>query len=148
MSKNEPARLSTENGHSRCVLCGERNPWSLKLDFEAGESGSVRTQFDASRALQGYRDILHGGVIAALLDGAMTHCLFHQGVQALTGDLQIRYLHPVPCDAALEIEARMESSRPPLYCLKAELHDGGRVLASARGKFMRREEISQTLDKR
>jgi acyl-coenzyme A thioesterase PaaI-like protein len=148
MSKNEPAELSTKNGHSRCVLCGEHNPLSLKLGFEAGESGSVRTRFDANRVLQGYSDILHGGVIAALLDSAMTHCLFHQGIKALTGDLHVRYLHPIPCDAALEIQARVEYSRPPLYRLKAELLKAGQVMAWASGKFMRQEELSPALDNR
>jgi len=97
----------------------------------------VRTQWKAESELQGYEDILHGGVIAGLLDAAMTHCLFHQGVQALTGELQIRFLQPVPCEALLELRAWLVIARPPLYHVAAEAIYGQNVMATAEAKFMR-----------
>src|SRR4030042_2638964 len=76
---------SAENGHSRCFLCGDRNPRSLRLCFQAGDSGIVTAKFQANEGLQGYDGTLHGGMIAALLDSAMTHWLFYRGRQAVTG---------------------------------------------------------------
>jgi uncharacterized protein (TIGR00369 family) len=130
--------ISTQNGHSRCLLCGERNPFSLKLVFEAGDEGGVKTRFKSHEGLQGYDDMLHGGVIAALLDAAMTHCLFHHGVQAVTGDLHVRFVKPVSCDASLEIRAWVLSSRPPLYRLRAEISQDQLIMAWAESKFLRR----------
>lgn len=130
--------ISTQNGHSGCILCGERNPWSLKLAFEADHDGGVKTRFQSREGLQGYADMLHGGVIAALLDAAMTHCLFHRGVQAVTGDLHVRFVNPVSCDASLEIRAWVLSSRPPLYRLRAEIGQDQRIMAWAESKFIRR----------
>lgn len=88
--------------------------------------------------MQGYDTLVHGGVIAPLLDAAMTHCLFHQSIQAVTGDLRVRFLHPVACDVPLELRARLLFACPPLYQLQAELRCDGQVLAGAEGKFMRR----------
>ena len=128
------------NRHSSCLLCGDCNPSSLWLKFTAAEDGSVKAGFKAWEELQGYDDILHGGVIAALLDSAMTHCLFHQGIQAVTGDLHVRFVHPVGCEVFLEIQARVLSSHPPLFRLRAELTVDGHLMAWAEGKFMKRDE--------
>ena len=98
-----PISLSAANGHSSCIICGELNPRSLKLSFEVAEDSAVSTRFSADARLQGYDGILHGGVIAALLDAAMAHCLFHNGIQAVTGDLRIRFSHPVPCGVSIRI---------------------------------------------
>jgi len=70
-----------------------------------------------------------------LLDAAMTHCLFHRGVRAVTGDLRVRYMHPVPCDETLNIKARVTEETPPLCRLQAELTLNGRVLVRAQATF-------------
>ena len=132
----DPVTISAHNGHSRCLLCGNLNPRSLNLSFQAAGDGVVRTRFEAHTDLQGYDDILHGGVIASLLDAAMTHCLFHRGVQAVTGDLHVRFVRPVPCNVSLEIRAWVLASRPPLYHLRAEIILDERVMAWAEAKFM------------
>lgn len=124
------------NGHSRCLLCGNLNPLSLKLSFQVGHNGVVRTQFQSSPVLQGYEDMLHGGVIASLLDAAMTHCLFHHGIRAVTGDLHVRFLQPVSCMVALDIQAWVLASRPPLYRLRGEIIHDDRLVAWAEAKFM------------
>lgn len=125
-----------KKNHSHCILCGDRNPWSLQLDFTAGEDGTVRASFQGRRLLQGYDGLLHGGVIASLLDSAMTNCLLRQEIPALTGELRIRYLRPVPCDKVLELRAAVTSSRPPLYMLASELRLDGVLMARASAKFM------------
>lgn len=127
-----------ENGHAHCLLCGARNEQSWGLSFGPAGDATVSARFQAHPGLQGYEGVLHGGVVASLLDAAMTHCLFHHGVQAVTGDLHIRFVEPVSCRALVEIRARVLRAAPPLYRLRAELLDGGRLLAWAEGRFMQR----------
>jgi acyl-coenzyme A thioesterase PaaI-like protein len=79
---------------------------------------------------------MHGGVISALLDAAMTHCLFHNGIKAMTADLHIRYRKPVPCNGQVSLKARITFIRPPLYCLASELLCGGKLMAKGCAKFM------------
>lgn len=88
--------------------------------------------------MQGYQGMLHGGVIAALLDSAMTHCLFHNGVRGVTGDLHVRFVEPVPCDSTLVIQARIASRNPPLFYLRAEMRRDCQVMAWAEAKFIER----------
>lgn len=134
----DPITFSAQNNHSRCWLCGNLNPRSLKLAFQPAGKGTVTARFQAHPELQGYTGMLHGGVISSLLDAAMTHCLFHNGVQAVTGDLHIRFLQPVPCDVSLEIFAWILSSRPPVYRLRAEIGLDAHIVAWAEAKFMQR----------
>lgn len=126
-----------ENGHRRCLLCGDLHPNSFGLRFTPHDDDGVRAVFQGYDELQGYDGILHGGVIASLLDSAMTNCLFQQGVQALTADLKIRYKYSIPCCAKLDLQARLIESRDPLYRLKADLILDGRCMARGEARFMR-----------
>lgn len=140
MKRQDPVTISAKNGHVKCLLCGEKNPWSLNLNFSPGSDGAVSARFQPHHGLQGYTDILHGGVIAALLDAAMTHCLFHHNIQAVTGDLHVRFVQPVSCDSVVSIRAWILSVSAPLYRLKAELLHEDQVMAWAEAKFMKRAE--------
>ena len=113
--------LSARCGHAGCLLCGEDNPWSVGLRFRATDDGAVVAEFAGHPGLQGYEGLLHGGVIAALLDAAMTHCLFHHGVVGLTGELSVRYLHPVRCEANLTVRAWIASPRSPHSRLRPDI---------------------------
>ena len=93
------------------------------------------SRFQAHEGLQGYEGILHGGVVSGLLDAAMTHCLFHHGVQAVTADLRVQFLRPVPCDALLEVTAWLVSVKSPVYRAASEIVCDGRVMASAKARF-------------
>ncbi|MBN2643803.1 MAG: PaaI family thioesterase [Victivallales bacterium] len=114
------------------------------MQFKASDDGEVTAIFKGSYLLQGYNGILHGGVIASLLDSAMTNCLFQQGINAVTGELNVRYRHSIPCNAALELRARVASEIPPLFRMKAELLMNGKVMAHATAKFMQLSSLPKT----
>jgi acyl-coenzyme A thioesterase PaaI-like protein len=125
-----------QKSHCNCIVCGNSNPISLGLKFSILPDGGVFSMFKGSALFQGYHGILHGGIIAALLDATMTHCLFHNKIQAVTGDLQIRFLKPVPCSSSLELRARIDSSFSPLYKLSSELTCEKQLMARGKAKFM------------
>ncbi len=129
-----------QKSHCSCIVCGTHNPISLKLKFSVQPDGSVFAQFKGNSLLQGYRGILHGGIVATLLDATMTHCLFYNGIQALTGDLQIRFLKPVPFNAQLQLRAKITTSFRPLYKVDSELTYNKQPMARAQAKFMETSE--------
>ena len=124
--------------HAGCMVCGL--PSVLGLSFHATEQG-VKASLKLKPEWQGYSSALHGGMIATLLDAAMTHCLFHQGIEAMTADLQIRYLAPVSCPDSIELEAQLVERRKLVFELVAELRSAGVVKARAKAKFMRRRAL-------
>jgi acyl-coenzyme A thioesterase PaaI-like protein len=122
--------------HPFCMVCSLSNPLGLGLKFTCEEDGSVIATFLGHPALEGFPGMLHGGVVASLLDGAMTNCLFAHDCAAMTGELNVRYHEPVVIGEEMHIRAWITRSLPSLHLLAAELKQGGCVKATATGKFM------------
>lgn len=124
--------------HPFCLVCGQSNPFGLGLKFVCEEDGSVAATFLGHPALEGFQGFLHGGMIASLLDGAMTNCLFAHGYVAMTGELNVRYREPVVIGEEMQVRAWIIQSLPPLHLMAAELKQGDCVKATATAKFMER----------
>jgi acyl-coenzyme A thioesterase PaaI-like protein len=122
--------------HRYCLLCGSENPLSMRLSFRNNQDGSVTADFQSHNHLQGYNGIMHGGVISALLDSVMTNCLFRNGIEAVTGELTVKFFESVPCNARVHLSAKIEKSMSPLYLVSAQLLCNGKLMAGANAKFM------------
>jgi uncharacterized protein (TIGR00369 family) len=133
-------RSTQAEAHPFCFVCSGSNPMGLALRYASQPDGSVAATFLGNCALEGYSGLLHGGVIAALLDGAMTNCMFAQGRPALTVELKVRYHASVMASEEVSVRAWLEDDSHGLYQLRAELTQGGTVKASATGKFMMQHE--------
>ncbi len=121
--------------HPACLVCGSRRADGLALRFERQADGSVAAQFDCSAVFQGYPDRLHGGVVAMLLDAAMTHCLFARNIAGLTAKLNIRYHRGVMLGVPAMVRARIVDAESPLYYLEAEVVQGQDICAAAKATF-------------
>jgi acyl-coenzyme A thioesterase PaaI-like protein len=123
--------------HPECIVCASSNRRGLALKFVASADGrGVEASFDCLDAFQGYVGLVHGGILSAVLDGAMTHCLFHLGRVAHTGSLVVRFRHPVVVGRTARVLARLERSRGRLHILSAELEQDGQVKVVASAKFL------------
>ncbi len=126
--------------HGGCLLCGSNNPFGFKLCFNVEKDGSVTAELSCKQIFQSYTDTLHGGVISALLDSAMTNALFAVGIIAVTAELTVRFKKPVRLDKDIAIWAKIAPmSFPPLYYLKGELTQDKRLMAKASAKFLAKE---------
>jgi len=121
--------------HPACLVCANDRPDGLALRFELQADGSVAAEFGCGAVFQGYPDRLHGGVVAMLLDAAMTHCLFARNVAGLTAKLSIRYRRGVMVGMPAVVRARVVDADSPLYYLEAEIVQGEDVCAAAKGTF-------------
>lgn len=123
-------------GHKNCFACRPESEGGLGLKFVTGPDGVTRTRWVARDIYQSYDGVLHGGIIALLLDAVMIHCLLMKGVRCLTGRLSVRYFESVPIGAETAIEARETGKRAGLYMVEALLKRDGRVAAKAEGRLM------------
>ena len=117
---------NARQSHAHCMVCGssENNPDSLELVFSQHPDGSVSAPFVVRPKHQGYTGLLHGGMTSTLLDAAMTHCLFMQGVKALTAELTVRFMAPIRLGQTLTVCARLLGQRRGIYQLEAWLMSG------------------------
>jgi uncharacterized protein (TIGR00369 family) len=130
-----------EQSHPHCVVCGRSNEHGLGLLFHSTEDGAIEASFECESIFQGYPDMLHGGVICALLDGAMTNCMFANGQATMTAELNVRFRHPVTTGNPATIRAWITSSTRPLHEVAAELIQDGQVKATAKGKFLEKSAV-------
>jgi len=122
--------------HPDCWVCAPLHDRGLAVRFKAGTNGVVTGEFPCHEEFVGYPGLLHGGVISALLDGAMTNCLIARGTTGLTARFKVRFLKPVLIGRPATIRGWWEKSRGAVHVLSADLSQDGQVLATAAGRFM------------
>ena len=120
--------------HPTCFVCSPGH--GLGMSFSLQPDGSVAGRYTFDRHLEGYKGVVHGGIVAAALDGAMANWLFIHGHLAVTAELKVRYLHPVASLVPVTVHARRAEGSGPLFVMTAELLQHGRRVATATGKFV------------
>jgi acyl-coenzyme A thioesterase PaaI-like protein len=91
---NQPSTPSHPQPQSICIVCGPDHPHGLRLKFDLASDGSVGAHWTPAEDWQGFRGIIHGGIIGMVLDEAMAKAVAAVGI-ALTGELRVRFRHPV-----------------------------------------------------
>jgi len=126
---------------SMCFCCGRQHEQGLKLEFHS-EGDETVTRLSFPKHLQGYRDVVHGGLIATVLDEAMVTLVNRLGYLAVTGDLTVRFLKPLRVETPIEVRARLLASRRNVFKLAAtaSLEDGTPV-ARAQSTFLSQGRI-------
>ncbi|MGB8029404.1 MAG: PaaI family thioesterase [Terracidiphilus sp.] len=122
---------------NRCFGCGPANQTGLRLEFLLADDGSVVSFPVVASAFEGHPGYLHGGIIATLLDEAMSKAVRARGNSSMTRKIEIDYLRPVPSETPLRLEGRVVRNEPRKHWAEARiLNEKGRVLAEAKGLFI------------
>jgi uncharacterized protein (TIGR00369 family) len=78
-----------------CFGCSQKNPIGLKLQFTENDEFII-AEWQPSDIYQGYNNILHGGIIATLLDETGAWCVSVKvGTAGVTSEMKTKYLAPV-----------------------------------------------------
>ena len=121
-----------------CFACGKDNPDGMHLKFTIDrERKHFVSNFRLSKRFTGPPGYCHGGIIATILDDAMSKLNKLRDVIAATAELKIEYLKPVPLRTPLRVESRELKKRGRHLIHRAEiLNQEGTVLARGRGVFV------------
>ncbi|MEI2727020.1 MAG: PaaI family thioesterase [Verrucomicrobiota bacterium] len=78
-----------------CFVCGESNPFGLRLRFET-DGRVVQTRFVPRAEHIGFKGVVHGGILATVLDEIMVWaCAVPTRKFAYCAELTVRYRHPL-----------------------------------------------------
>ena len=122
---------------STCFVCGEDNHAGLQTRFYL-EGDVVKSKITPETHHCGFKDIVHGGVVAAIVD----ECMGWAASRAIerfcvTGELTIRYVQHVPNDRELTVGAEVVKSNKRLVLVEGFIVDADSVTyATAKGKFL------------
>ena len=126
-----------------CFVCGEANPIGLRLKFET-DGRLVRARFSPRPEHIGFRNTVHGGILATLLDEIMVWaCAVPTRRFAYCAEFNIRYLKPArPLETITAMAELTANRRNKLFEARGELRDEhGTVLATATGKYLPIREV-------
>jgi len=122
---------------NRCFGCGQANPAGMRLEFLLAEDGSVVCLATIPDTFEGPQGYLHGGIVATLLDEAMSKAVRAKGFTAMTRHIDVEYLRPTPSGAPIRIEGRTVQSDGRKHRTEARILDAaGVTLAQAKGLFI------------
>jgi acyl-coenzyme A thioesterase PaaI-like protein len=122
-----------------CLVCGRDNPHGLRLDLLVDpETGIVRVEFTPRPEHIGFEGIVHGGVIATVLDEVMVWAATWAGRRfCVCGELTTRFRREAAVGWKLVIEAKIESNRPRMIATTGEVRDDtGELIATGSGKYV------------
>lgn len=131
-----------------CLVCGEPevNPSTLNRRFKVTNDG-VEVEFQADARQAGYKDVVHGGIITALLDETIGWSVAVERKQLfVTGEITVRFVRPLPVGQNVTVRGRPVEHKSRYSIAEGEITDAdGVIYAKASGKFflMRDQESSQ-----
>ena len=123
-----------------CFVCGEKNPAGLYLKFSLSARGKVLTEFIPQKIHQGYKNIVHGGIISTVIDEAMVKAALMQGMPAVTAEISIRFKNPLMSGEKVLVEASIVNMHRKIIetSVVAKKTDNT-IIAEGHAKLLRRD---------
>lgn len=119
-----------------CFVCGQENPRGLKArSYRVGDT--VELPFVARRELAGWAEVIHGGLVATVLDEVMTWAALIASRRAcFAAEFSVRLQRPLPPETSCVAVGRLAAARRRIFDTQGSLRDeAGTVYASASGRY-------------
>jgi uncharacterized protein (TIGR00369 family) len=120
-----------------CFACGTLNPIGLRMEVSFHDNKAY-SRLSLKREFQGWSDIVHGGVMATILDEIMAHAVLHYVGQAVTTSLQVTYRAPLKVGEEFEAIGYVVEQKSRAAVAKAEIRTPAskKILARGESKFV------------
>lgn len=120
-----------------CFVCGENNPHGLHARSQWLD-GRVCLDYVPREPDLGYRDIIHGGIGATLLDEVMTWAAnIARQAPCVAAEFTVRLRGPLRVGQPVRVSGLVESHGGRLLLTTGSVVNGdGAVLMTAAGKYM------------
>jgi uncharacterized protein (TIGR00369 family) len=124
--------------NQRCYVCGKDNPSGLNVQFSFDHTaGTITGRFTPRREHEGWEGIVHGGIIAALMDEAMVKLAAHLGKPAVSAEITVKFKARVASGEELVVTGKIVKESRRLIEAEATVEKGLIVVAEAKGKLLR-----------
>lgn len=122
-----------------CFVCGSLNNSGLKLQFQLDkEKRAIVTEFVPQKTHQGFKDIVHGGIIGLILDECMVNLTWKLGLNAVSAEYTVRLINPANIGKRLVFSAKIVSEKTKMLAVEGECRDeDGKQIALSSSKCIR-----------
>lgn len=116
----------------KCFVCGKLNQRGLHAEFEVDRTGRTsRCRLSLPDDYQGWQDVVHGGILATLLDEACIYACRSVGEQFVTAEITVRFHKPVGVGEELTVTGELLEQRKRICRVAAQILVDGVVRAEA-----------------
>jgi uncharacterized protein (TIGR00369 family) len=123
--------------YPRCFVCGDKNPIGLNVPFYVKDDRVV-AEYTAGPNFEGYKDILHGGILSSLLDEVMIRSVLALGIYCLTSEIKVKFKKMVKIGDKLSLEGRLVEDKGRILTAEGKItNQENEVVAEGEGKFFR-----------
>jgi len=130
---SEAQRKHVEN----CYGCSPNNPIGLKICFEVKEN-LVIGEFQSNKNHEGPPGLIHGGIIAAILDEALAYAARYLSEYDIrTMKETITFRKAVKVGEQLRVEARILEEKSRAFILSAKVFYQDNIIAEAEGTLLK-----------
>ncbi len=137
-TKKRGESLMEYENDEMCFVCGKRNGDGLQLNFELVGDDGIRTEFTPPKRFQGWKDVLHGGIIATVLDEVMVNAAYLRRIMAVSARLEIKLRRPAAIGERLIFHGQILKEGARTLDVKAWAEqENGTVVAEATGLLMK-----------
>lgn len=127
-----------------CFVCGSENPVGLKASFTVDRPGRrALGRLKIPKHFQGWQDVVHGGILAAVLDEACIYACRSVGDRFVTAELNLKYKKPVPVDTEVVLKAEILEEKRRVIVVKAQLEIDDQIYALAEARVFKMEDSGQ-----
>ncbi len=125
-----------------CFGCGKKNECGLMLNISFS-SGKARSEVIFKEVHQGWRGIVHGGVISAAIDEVMAYAIgsISRSV-GVTAELTVRFKKPVKVGEEYELAAEVIEFNRRKAVVKGWIKKGNVTHAEGKGIYVLLKEVN------
>ena len=121
---------------NHCFVCGELNMRGLKVRPRIdAPNQSATMRLVIPRAFQGWQGVVHGGILATLLDETCAYAAKGLVAHVVTAEITVSYKRPVPIETEVVISATVVSRRRKIFEVMGKIEIAGELYAEASARM-------------
>ena len=124
-------------GYKNCFVCGKDNPFGLNVTF-LKDKNEVRAELIPESKHQGFKGIVHGGILFSILDEIMGRtAVITKRLMTLTVEVNIKYRKKAKVGEKIIFTAHMTKDLGRMIEAQGQVcKEDGTLIAEAKGRFI------------
>jgi acyl-coenzyme A thioesterase PaaI-like protein len=122
-----------------CFACGARNPIGIRMQVKYLEdSMAAQSLLALPREFQGWQEVIHGGILATMLDEIMMHAVWHFAGAGVTLGMEVQFRQPLAPEELVLVRGRLTESKGRRLKAQGEIirQTDNRLIANSLGRFL------------
>ena len=129
--------ILSQGSNNYCFVCGQTNPIGLKLKFYLENNSYVVTEFTPRKEHCGWKNVVHGGILCAIMDETMSWAVLHiKKETGVTKEMNLKFKHPVFINEKIMIRSKItNASKKEIRLLSEIINQNGVICTVAEGIY-------------